>query len=129
MSIILQSSGRQLVWDTICSDTLVPSKLSAAVTEAGVVAVQAETLKNVKYSHPDLTYMFVPVAVEMCGSFVSQTKAFLNKLGHCLRSVTSDENSYQHLFLHRIFVAVQCGNMFLLTRYFSFCFRSGALED
>ena len=53
MSIISWSCGRLLVWDATCSDTFAYSNLSAAVTEAGAVALQAEKLKNNKYSHLD----------------------------------------------------------------------------
>ena len=63
-------------------------------------------LKNNKYSHQYSAYIFVPVAVETCGSFGPQTKAFLKELGHHLRSVTSDVNSHQYL-LQKISVAVQ----------------------
>ena len=107
MSIIPWSSGRLLVWDATCSDTFAYFNLSAAVIEAGAVALQTEKLKNNKYSHLDSAYKFVPVAVETCGFFGPQTKAFfLKELDHCLRSVTLDENSYQYL-LQKISVAVQ----------------------
>ena len=68
-SIIPWLSGRLLLWDTTCRDTtcsytFTPSNLSAAVTEASTVAVQAEILKNVKYIYLDSVYTFVSVAVE-----------------------------------------------------------------
>ena len=52
--------------------------------------------------------MFVPVAVERCGSFGPQTKLF-RELGSHLKSATSDENLHQD-FIQRISVAVQRGN-------------------
>ena len=51
MFIIPWSSGRLLVWDATCSATFAYSNLSAAVTMAGAVALQAEKLKNKKCSH------------------------------------------------------------------------------
>ena len=45
MSTIPWPSGRLLVWDATCSDTFAYSNLSAAVTEASAVALQAEKLK------------------------------------------------------------------------------------
>ena len=82
MSIIPWSSGMLLVWDANCSDTLAYSNLPAAVTEAGAITLQAERLKNNKYSHLDSAYIFVPVAVETCSSFRPQTKGFFKELGH-----------------------------------------------
>ena len=81
MSIIPWSSGRLLVWDATCTDTFAYSSLSAYVIEAGAVALQAEKLKNTKYFHLDSTYIFIPVAVETCGSFGPQTKAFFKGTG------------------------------------------------
>ena len=54
-------------------------------------------------------YMFVPVAVEACGSLGPQTKAFFKWWGCRLRSASSDANSHQHL-IQRISVTVR-GNM------------------
>ena len=76
MSIISSSSGIFLVWDATFSDTFAYSNLPAAVTEAGAVALLAEKLKNSKYSHLDSAYIFVPIAVQTCGSFRPQTKPF-----------------------------------------------------
>ena len=60
MSIISRSSERLLVWDATCSDTFAYSNLSAAVTEAGAVALQTEKLKNNKYSTWTLyTYLYL----------------------------------------------------------------------
>ena len=80
----------------------------AAVAEAGVVPVQVEILKNVKFTYLDSAYMFVPEPEETCRSFGPQTKAFIRKLGCWLKS-TSDASSHQHL-IQRISVAVQSGN-------------------
>ena len=50
-SIVLWKEWRVLVWDATCPDTLAPSYLSIATSEAGAVARKAEHRKQVKYSH------------------------------------------------------------------------------
>ena len=112
MSTIPWSSGGLLVCDATCSDTFAYSNLSAAVTEAGLITLQAEKLKNIKYSHLDSAYKFVLVAVETFYSFNYQTKAFFlwKELGHHLRPVTWDENSHQYFCAKKISVTVQRRN-------------------
>ena len=39
-----------------------------------------------KYCHLDACYQFVPVAVEMCGTFVPQAGEFFRELGWRVRS-------------------------------------------
>ena len=67
------------------------------------------------------------MAVETCGSFGPETKAFFREPGHCLRSVTSDEHSYQHL-IHKISVAVQRVVTASLMGSLPFVFQSGRLK-
>ena len=107
MSIIPWSSGRLLVWDTACSDTLPdPTFLQLFLTFLPAVALQAEKLKNNKYSHLDSELHIFTCSCGDMPLFQPQTKAFLKELGHQLRSVTLNENSHQYL-LQRISVAVQ----------------------
>ena len=93
VSIIPWFSGRLLVWDATCSDTLAYSNLPAAVTEAGAVTLQAE-----KFFFFFKVFFF----------FGPQTKAL--KLGQHLKSLTLDENSHQYLLQKKNSVAVQQGN-------------------
>ena len=81
MSIIPWTSGRLLVWDATCSDTFAASNIHAAVTEVGAVAAQAEMNKISKYSHLDSSYLFVPVAIEMCGPFGPKAQKFFREVG------------------------------------------------
>ena len=78
MSIIPWTSSRLLVWDATCSDTFAASNIHAAVAEIGAVAAQAEMSKISKYSHLDSSYLFVPVAIETCGSFRPKVQEFFS---------------------------------------------------
>ena len=73
------------------------------------MAEKSEQHKISKHSHLDLTYMFVPVAVEMSGIFGPQSLKFTEDLGPRLRTATDEANSKQYL-LQRISVAIQKGN-------------------
>ena len=33
----------------------------------------------------------MPVALEICGAFCTETKSFIEYLGHCLKTATEDE--------------------------------------
>ena len=57
------------------------------------VAAQAERKKIAKYSSPDSSYHFIPVAVETCGSFGPKTHELVSELGHRVRRATLEENS------------------------------------
>ena len=57
------------MWDATCPNTLTPSHLMLATSEAGAVADRAEDSKRVKYADVLATYHFVPVAVETSGVY------------------------------------------------------------
>ena len=109
MSIIPWTSGCLLVWDATCSDTFAASNIHAAVTEVGPVAAQAEMNKISKYSHLDSFYLFVPVAIKMCGPFGPKVREFFRDVGRRVKRATQEENANEYL-TQRIAVAVQRGN-------------------
>ena len=109
MSIIPWTSGRLKVWDATCSDSFAASNIHAAVTEVGAVAVQAEMNKISRYSHLDSSYLFVPVAIETCGSFGSKAREFFQEVGRQVKRATQEGNAYECM-TQRIAVAVQRGN-------------------
>ena len=49
-------SGKLVVWEATCVDTITPSYRSQATHEAGTVAARAESLKGEKYSEPLQTH-------------------------------------------------------------------------
>src|SRR6188508_3613201 len=57
-------SGRYLVWDFTCPDTLAPSHLCHSFQAAGLVAERAETLKQTKYAELAASgdFEFAPIA-------------------------------------------------------------------
>jgi hypothetical protein len=58
------TSGKDLVWDFTCTDTVAPSHIYQNSLAAGAVASQAESNKSSKYSALDHGYMFIPFALE-----------------------------------------------------------------
>jgi hypothetical protein len=64
-------SGRYLVWDFTCPDTLAPSHLSVSSHAAGSVADQAERGKCTKNAElcASGNYIFAPIAIETSGAW------------------------------------------------------------
>ena len=109
ITVVPWKQGKLLVWDATCSDTLAPSYVDDAARGVGNVATAAEARKMAKYSNLSGFHVFVQVAIETSGVLGPETGAFVKELGRCLRQVTGDELSYQHL-LQRLSIAVQRGN-------------------
>ena len=74
-------SGRVLVWDVTCADTLAPSHRHLASREAGAVAASAEQRKKSKYTHLEATHQFVPIAIETLGVVGEDGNIFFKDLG------------------------------------------------
>ena len=62
-SITLWKRGHVLVWDVMCPDTYAPSHIGLDSNEVGLVAAQAEQLKNRKYAELLLSQYFTPIAI------------------------------------------------------------------
>ena len=67
-SIVPWKSGRVLVWDITCPDTLALSYVALATREAGAVAAEMNQRKREKYAHLDPSHFYVPIAVETLGA-------------------------------------------------------------
>ena len=109
VSIVPWKCGQLLVWDATCPDAFAPSYSTIAAQQVGAVAQQAEDRKVQKYKHLDSCNFFTPVAIETTGVFGPRTTEFLKELGHRLRQVSGEANSYAYL-TQRLSVAVQRGN-------------------
>ena len=59
--------------------------------------------------HSDSCHLFTPVAIKTIGVFGPRTTDFLKELGHRLRQVFGEANSFAYL-TQRLSVAVQYGN-------------------
>ena len=80
MSIIPWHSGRLLVWDVTCPDTLAISYRSRASVGAGLVAALAEEKKSEKFAHLSSHYHFVPFAIESLGAMGPSATALIKDL-------------------------------------------------
>ena len=76
-----------MVWDVTCPDTLAPSHITLAASEAGAVASDAERME---YSHLDRSLLFVPIAIESLGVLESEAKRFLRELYANAEAVTNE---------------------------------------
>ena len=101
--------GQLLVWDATCPDTFAPSYSTIAAQQVGAVAQQAEDKKTQKYKHLSSHLFFTPVAIETSGVYGQKTTDFIKELGHRLRQVSGEANSFQYL-AQRLSVAIQRGN-------------------
>ena len=79
-SIVPWSTGKVLVWDVTCPDTLATSYSAVAAREVGAVASEAERGKKAKYAHLEPSHHFVPIAVETLGAFGPEVLSFVRDL-------------------------------------------------
>ena len=90
-------------------DTFCQSHRQGCAGVAGAAAVYAEGEKVKKYSNLDQGYFFQPVALENTGAVGPDSMSFLKELGHRIRKVTGEPQSFVFL-TQRLSVAVQTGN-------------------
>ena len=109
MTIVPWRSGRPLVWDATCPDTLAVSYRSRATCGAGRVAALAEEKKSDKFSHLSSQYHFVPVAIETFGAMGPAAASLIKELGSRGSHETGEEKFGLYLY-QRLSMAVQRGN-------------------
>jgi len=105
------SSGKYLVWDFTCPDTLAPSHLGSSSLAAGSAATSAEARKNLKYSKLASSgdMIFTPIAIETLGVWGPSAIAICAEIGGRLASLTGDLRAPSFL-RQRLALAVQRGN-------------------
>ena len=108
LSVLPWASGRCLVWDFTCPDTLAVSHLNRAVLSPSAVANDAEHRNTMKYRSLASLYRFTPIAVETLGAFGDEASDFFCDLGRRIASVTAEPRSSQ-LLMQRLSVALQRG--------------------
>ena len=113
ITMIPRRNGKLLVRDATSPDTIAPSYVSRATSEAGAVAALVEDRKRTKYTCLEPTYTFTPIPIETSGGFGPMTLQFLKDHGNWLRQATGDENSYTYL-IQRLSVSVPRGNASVL---------------
>ena len=79
-------------------DTLKPSSIQSAATEAGAVAAAAEALKEVKYAGLSSEYIFTPLAFETLGPMGPKTQQFMDILRKTIKDLTGETREF-HFFL------------------------------
>ena len=110
LTIAPWASGRCLVWDFTCPDTLAVSHLNRAVLGPGTVACDAESRKKSKYaSLSATTYNFIPIAVETIGALGDEASAFSKDLSKRIERVTSEPRSEQFI-MQTLSITIQRGN-------------------
>ena len=109
VTMVPWSSGKPLVWDATCPDTLAPSHVSVAVHSPGSVAKAAEVKKCAKYESLNRSYSFTPVAIETLGAIGPMSLKFLRALGTRIMEQSGEVSSTSYL-LQRLSVAVQRAN-------------------
>ena len=83
---------------------------AATVSSPGSVAAQAESKKIAKYSSLDSSlYKFVPIAIEIMGTFGTRSLEFIKDMGKTIALRTGDPLALSHLILH-LAVEIQRGN-------------------
>ena len=104
-------SGRYLVWDFTCPDTLAPSHLKQSSLAAGSVAANAEALKNIKYAQlvSSGDFIFAPIAIETLGAWDPSALALCAEIGGGTANLTGDLKAPSFL-RQRLGLAVQRDN-------------------
>jgi hypothetical protein len=109
MSLIPWKTGRALVWDATCTDTLAASYLPATTKRAGAAADARERHKVSKYSCLGAQYQFFAFGVETLGPWGKGALELHRELSKRLREATGDPRAGSFL-AQRIAIAVQRGN-------------------
>jgi hypothetical protein len=102
-------SGRMLLWDATCSDTLAPSYIRRSTFNVRAAASLAEERKRAKYSTLSCHYHFIPLAVETLGAWGLETIAFVGRVGLMIASTTFEPRATAFL-RQRLSLAIQRGN-------------------
>ena len=110
MTLIPWESGRALLWDFTCWDTLAPSNRLTASTGPGVLACSAERFKQRKYSSLTPTFIFAPVCIESLGAWGESAKKFVHQVGARVRENTGEVRATSFL-IQRLAIDVQRGNV------------------
>ena len=109
VTMVPWKSGKPLVWDATCPDTLARSYEGVAVTGPGSVANMAEAKKCAKYESLSSSYSFTPVAIETLGAIGPKSLRFLRELGSRIWEQSGEVSSLSYL-LQRLSVVIQRAN-------------------
>jgi len=104
-------SGKYLLWDFTCPDTLAPSRLRHSSQEVGWAAENAEALKRTKYAEliSNGDYIFAPIAIETLGVWGPSALSLCNEIGGRAANLSGDPRATTFL-KQRLGLAVHRGN-------------------
>jgi len=110
------TSGRILVWDFTCPDTLAASYVAQSAAAAGSAAARAEQNKRSKYVKLVRSegVIFTPIAIETLGTWGPAAMEICREIGSRLAVETGDPRSLFFL-KQRLGLAVQRGNAASIT--------------
>jgi hypothetical protein len=109
LTLVPWSSGKSLVWDFTCVDTLAPSRLITSATSSGSAATGAERKKIGKYKNLPQQFIFTPVGIETLGAWGQEAYSLIQSIGKKICKATGESRSTAFL-VQRISIAVQRGN-------------------
>ena len=109
MTLIAWKSGKTLVWDATCVDTVAPCHIKATSSKAGAAALHAENSKRRKYSSLNISYEFVPFGVETLGPWGPGAKKLFQEIATRLIEASGDPRAGFYLG-QKISSAIQKGN-------------------
>jgi hypothetical protein len=109
MSLVPWKTGKPLVWDFTCRDTLTPSYLSTTAVTSGAVAAAAEKDKMRTYRDLIPHFHFIPISVESMGTWSQGALNFLKDVGRKIAATTRDPRATEFLF-QRLSVTIARGN-------------------
>ena len=110
VTLFAWSSGKHVVWDYTCHDTVCQSYVGGTSKEAGKAAEDAEIAKLTKYKELDARFEVIPVANETFGSWGAASLKFVREIGDRMIAQTKDKRSKYNL-LQNISMTVQKGNV------------------
>ena len=102
-------TGKCLLWDFTCGDSLAPSHVQQTANDPGKVASEAENRKIKHYEELQHDYHFTPICIETLGTWGHLGHALIKEIGKLIIDKTGEKRSTSYLF-QVISMAVQRGN-------------------
>ena len=106
-----------MAWDVTVPDTYAESHISNTAREAGAAVNRASASNTSKYGALSVSHIFVPVAVEMAGTWGQSAIELVQEIGKHITTVTEDTRETMFLF-QGLSIGLQKGNAIALRSTF-----------